>query len=273
MNLRLFICNFFKYLRFCKDGGVVNLSVSKVNYDKILKDKKIIITGGSDGIGLCMAKKFIEEGAKVVITGRSIDKLNKALEIIKSDNLYVIEWDISDLSILENNMNKSISFLGGLDVFINNAAFLNHIETNVSFFDKTINTNLKAVYYTCDFVAKYIVANNNGAVGKIINISSINAYQNSIHPYYISKSGLESITKGFAKEYANKNVIINGIAPGYCASSINKVDVEKNAFDSRSKNRRIIIPEEIAEIAVFLLSDAANGIVGQTIVCDGGALL
>lgn len=273
MNWSIFLRNFLKYLRFCNEGGVINLSTSQVNYSEILKGKKIIITGGSDGIGLAMAKKFVKEGAKVVITGRNMDKLNSASKMINSNNLYLVKWDISDLSILEDNMNKSISLLGGVDFFINNAAFLSHFDTNVIFFDKTINTNLKAIYYTCDFVAKYIVEHNNGAVGKIINISSINAYQSSIHPYYISKSGVESITRGFAKEYANKNVIVNGIAPGYCASSINKVNVEKNAIDYRSKNRRIIIPEEIAEIATFLLSDAANGIIGQTIICDGGALL
>ena len=73
--MRKFISRFFKYLRFCMDGGVVNLKIAQVNYNHILKGKKIIITGGSDGIGLAMAKKFIKEGAEVLITGRNSKKL------------------------------------------------------------------------------------------------------------------------------------------------------------------------------------------------------
>ena len=76
-----------------------------------------------------------------------------------------------------------------------------------------------------------------------------------------------------AKENAGNNIIVNAIAPGYCASSINYQDVEKNAFDERSRIKRIITPEDIAELATFLLSKAANGIVGQVITCDGGATL
>ena len=81
------------------------------------------------------------------------------------------------------------------------------------------------------------------------------------------------MTRGFAKEYAGNNIIVNAIAPGYCASSINYRDVEKNAYDGRSRIKRIITPEDIAEVATFLLSKAANGIVGQVITCDGGATL
>lgn len=268
-----FIRNFIKYIRFCSEGGVIHLKTGQTKYDNILKDKKIIITGGSEGIGYAMAKKFIDEGASVVITGRSEEKLNSASKKINNQNLHTIKWDVSDISLLKTNISNCIELLGGLDVFINNAAYLAHYSREIDFYDKTMDTNLKAVYYICNFVSEWFVKNNNDLGGKIINISSINSYQSSAHPYYISKSGLNAITRGFAKEYANKNIIINGIASGYCCSSINLIDVEKNAFCDISKNRRIIVPEEIAEIATFLISDAANGIVGQTIVCDGGTLL
>ena len=255
------------------DGGVVNLKIAQVNYNHILKGKKIIITGGSDGIGLAMAKKFIKEGAEVLITGRNSKKLLDAKQTIRSEKLHTMVWDISDINTLSEHIKQAISTLGGLHAFINNAAFLSHRKDTMEFYDATMTTNVKSVYLVCDTIAKYYVNVNGELGGKILNISSINAFQNSTHPYYISKSALNAITRGFAKEYANKNVIVNAIAPGYCASSINYVDTERNAYCDVSKNRRITTPEEIAEIACFLLSDVANGIIGQTIVCDGGSLL
>ena len=95
----------------------------------------------------------------------------------------------------------------------------------------------------------------------------------STHPYYISKWGLNGLTKGFAKEYASKNIIVNAIAPGYCASSINYQDIEENAYSGKNLIHRIITPTDIAELATFLLSDAANAIVGQIITIDGGTTL
>ena len=95
--------------------------------------------------------------------------------------------------------------------------------------------------------------------GKILNISSINSFQCDTNPYHISKAGLNTLTRG--------------LAPGYCASSINYMDISKNAYCEKAKNKRITTPEEIAELALFLCSDAANGIGGQIIVCDGGSLL
>ena len=267
------LLRFFTYLRFCFEGGVVNLHVSQIKYNNILYGKKIVITGASEGIGLAMAKKFISEGASVVITGRNAEKLDKAKAEILNPNLHTLVWDISDMTILKERLSDAIKILGGMDAFINNAAYLAHKDTSEIFYDKVMATNLKAVYYTCMSVVDYYQKYNGDKGGKIINISSINSYQSSTHPYFISKSGMNAITRGFASEYVKKNIIVNGICPGYCASSINNLDVEKNAFCHKAKNRRIILPEEIAEIACFLLSDAANGIVGQTIVCDGGTLL
>lgn len=265
------IKRFVKYIRFCFDGGVVNLSIAQVQYNHILDGKRILITGGSDGIGLAMAKKFISEGAFVTITGRHLDKLQAAKKIVGSERLSYIQWDISDISNFESKIEHTISILGGIDAVINNAAYLTNDRYTLELWDKTMDTNVKSVYVVCDYITKYFVANK--MPGKIINISSVNAYQNSTHPYFISKTSLNAITKGFARQYANKNIIINAIAPGYCASSINYIDITENAYCEQAKNKRITTPEEIAEVACFLLSDAANGIIGQIIVVDGGTLL
>lgn len=259
-----------KYIKY--NGKVTNLTLSQVQYGGILQGKRIVVTGGGSGIGLAMARKFISEGANVVITGRNSEKLEQARESINSPNLRVLQWDVSDMSILPSKVQESISLMGGLDIFVNNAAFVEHKQTGEAFYDKTMNTNLKAVYFICKEVANYMIDHNGDKGGKIINISSLNGQMSSTHPYFISKWGLNGLTKGYAKEYAPHNIIVNAIAPGICASSINYQDVHENAYCGVPL-QRIILPEDIAELACFLCSDASNAIVGQIITVDGGFTL
>ena len=264
---------FFKYIKFWRDGGVAQLSISQIKYDQILEGKRIILTGGSSGIGLAMAKKFLMVGAKVLITGRDKERLSLVVEEINNPGLYAMQWDISNMDVLENHFDEAVALLGGCDIIVNNAAYIDYKKTDLYFYNKMMDTNMRAVYFLCKKAVEYFELANGNKGGKILNISSINSFESSTDPYYISKSGLNAITRGFAKEYAKKNIIVNAIAPGYCASSINYIDINKNAYNGRSANRRIVVPEEIAELATFMLSDSANGIIGQTIVCDGGALL
>ena len=257
-----------------KTGGkITRLELSQTQYGGILSSEKILITGGSSGIGLAMAKKFASEGADVIITGRDESKLKQAVAEIQGNQVDYIVWDVSDLDVLKEKMSEAVSELGGLTCVVNNAAFIDHKHTDLAFYDKTMDTNLRAVFFICQETVEVFKRLNKDSGGKILNISSLNSTMSSTHPYYISKWGLNGLTRGFAKENAGNNIIVNAIAPGYCASSINYQDVEKNAFDERSRIKRIITPEDIAELATFLLSKAANGIVGQVITCDGGATL
>lgn len=267
--------NFFHLLReYVKAGGkITRLEFSQIHYGSLLSSERILITGGSSGIGLAMAKKFVSEGANVIISGRDESKLKQAMEEISSNHAGYLVWDVSDLDVLKERMSETISRLGGLTCVVNNAAFLDHKRTDLAFYDKTMDTNLRAVYFICKETVEVFKRLNKDSGGKILNVSSINGSMSSTHPYYISKWGLNGLTRGFAKENAGNNIIVNAIAPGYCASSINYRDVEKNAYDERSRIKRIITPEDIAELATFLLSKAANGIVGQVITCDGGATL
>lgn len=273
MRVLSFLSKFFKYIKWCNQGGYTQILLSKIQYPEILKGKRILITGGSDGIGLAMAKKFIEVGATVMITGRNIDKLQDAKLAVGSDRLYFFQWDVTDIEHMDCYLSDSIEILGGLDVLINNAAFLAHYQSSEEYFNRTINTNVKAVYFLCQKVGGIMHKHNGVLGGKIINISSSNAFQANMHPYFISKRAVNAITEGFAKKYAPYNIIVNAIAPGYCDSSINKVNAQNNAYREDAVNKRITTPDEIAELAIFLCSGAANGIVGQTILCDGGTLL
>ena len=260
-----------KYVKY--DGKITQLSFAEVHYGGILRGKKIVVTGGGSGIGLAMAKKFLSEEAEVVITGRNVDKLKEVEASINNPKLHILQWDVVKTEEINEKIAKVIELIGGIDAFVNNAAFLEHKRTDEEFYDNTLETNLKAVYFICQKVVAAFIENNGERGGKIINISSINGSMSSTHPYYISKWGLNGLTKGFAKEYASKNIIVNAIAPGYCASSINYQDIEENAYSAKNLIHRIITPTDIAELATFLLSDAANAIVGQIITIDGGTTL
>jgi len=267
------IKNFLKYIHY---GGVVYVNISQINHGKILKEKKILITGGSSGIGYAIAKKFLNEGAKVVITGRDTKNLLMAAKALNSNMLFYLQWDISDSSISKSKLAEVHAILGGIDVVINNAGLYTSTsfsDINEEIWDDVLNTNLKGLFFMCQAQAEYFINENKERGGKILNISSIRGFQGDCGPYGVSKWGVNGLTKGLARDLISKNILVNAIAPGITATKINGIDVNKNAYSSEPRNKRIALPEEIAELALFLASDASNNIVGQIIVCDGGTTL
>lgn len=272
---KLFYCssNFIKYIR---QGGVVYVNVAQVNHNEILRDKKVLITGGSSGIGYAIAKKFVSEGTKVVITGRDIDKLRVAVDSMNSDKVFCLEWDVSDVSIVKQKVAQTQELLGGIDIVVNNAGVYTQTtfeKIDEKIWDSVMDTNIKGLFFICQAVSMHYENINKQRGGKIINISSIRGTQGDCTPYGISKWGVNGLTRGLARDLIIKNIIVNAIAPGITATNINGVDVLKNAFSNEPRNKRIGLPEEIAELALFLASDASNNIVGQIIPCDGGTII
>ncbi|WP_261882418.1 SDR family NAD(P)-dependent oxidoreductase [Vibrio pelagius] len=257
-----------------RNGGVTYANIVQVNYDSRLKGKRIVVTGGTTGIGFFIAKKAIEEGAFVLITGRSIDNLEKAKNKIDSDRLFVLKWDVANLSLLDEKFDEVVRLLGGIDVLVNNAGVLveqSFPRVKEEAWDKTYSVNSKAIYFLSQCISNYWISKK--VKGKILNISSTSGFYGSVIPYGLTKWDVLGLTEGLAKALAPKGIIVNGIAPGRTATPMLNKSSDNNIYDSMTLPNRYGLPEEIAELAAFLISDSANFIVGQTIICDGGYIL
>ncbi|PRR84092.1 SDR family NAD(P)-dependent oxidoreductase [Clostridium vincentii] len=271
IQLAMGIRNFIKYIKY---GGIVYVNISQINYNGILEGKKVLVTGGSSGIGYAIAKKCLNEGARVVITGRNIQKLNAISKEFDSNNLLVLEWDVSDSKLARKNVEEIDNILGGLDIVFNNAGIYtskSFLEIEEKDWDAVLDINAKGLFFVCQAVSEYFLEKSKG--GKIINIASNRGILGDYGPYGMSKWGVIGLTRGLGRDLISKGIIVNGIAPGITATNINGIKVEENAFSAEPRNKRVGLPEEIAELALFLASDAANNIIGEVIVCDGGTSL
>lgn len=269
------LLNLLKKLYVFFNKNIVKVeTITQINYGEILKGKRILITGGTSGIGLALAKKCLNEGAVVVITGRNIEKLEKISKEISNKNLRILEWDVKNISIIDEKIEETKKLMNNIDILFNNAGIYSDnefFEVTEEEYNNVLDTNLKSVFFISQKVAEYF--KNNKIKGKIINTVSIRGYQSTREPYGISKWGLLGLTKGLAKELIKYGIIVNGIAPGITASGINGLDMRKDIFINSTLDGRVALPEEIAEIGCFLASNVSNHIIGQVIVCDGGETL
>lgn len=263
-----------KVLNRLRPKKIVQVNVSTINYVDLLKDKNVLITGGSSGIGLAIAKKCLSLGAKVVVTGRNIGKLNDVSAQINNKNFFTIEWDISQVNKASEKISEVLQRIEKIDILVNNSGIYTHdtfFSIDEKIFDDVMNTNIKGLFFTTKVIVEYFI--QNCIKGKVINIGSIRSIQGTTEPYGISKWGVRGLTNGLAKDLIKYGIIVNAVAPGITATGINNIDIGKDASNNSALNNRVATAEEIAEIAVFLASDAANHIIGQTIVCDGGETL
>lgn len=252
----------------------IQVVVSQIVYEKMFLGKHVLVTGGTSGIGLEIAKKFLFLGAKVTITGRNIDKLNDIKKEINNANLIAVEWDISKVNIIDEKVNEIVEKMGKIDILINNSGIYspnNFFNTDEKLFDEIINTNLKGLFFTSKKVSEYFIQNS--IKGKIINIGSVRSIQGAAESYGISKWCVRGLTQGLARDLIKYGIIVNAVAPGMTATGINRINIQNNAYTSSNLDNRIAAPEEIAEIVIFLSSNATNHVIGQTIVCDGGETL
>ena len=248
----------------------VSASISYLSPNERLKEKKILITGGNRGLGYSMARKFIEEGASVIITGRDEDKLKKVSAEL--DCLY-LKYDVLDVSKCDAIISRAVDKLGGLDCLVNNAGISLHegnIRNVTPFqFDSQFNTNLRGGYFLSQSFIKYFESEKRDK-GNILFVSSERGTYVDDIPYGLTKAAMNSLVQGLSKRVITSNIRVNSVGPGVTASDLTGYNPDGDLYRQQNTRGRVYLPEEIAEIACFLLSDASSCVSGQIIVCDEG---
>jgi len=247
-----------------------------------LKDKVAIVTGGAHGIGLAIARRYVAEGARVTIA--DVDTAAGAAAASALDDARFVATDVGDGRAAENVVAETCREFGDLDIAVNNAGIIHgadFLELKEADFDRVLRVNLKGAFLVGQAAARRMVAQVKAGKppGSIINMSSINAEVAIANhtPYCVSKGGIDQLTKVMALALAPHGIRVNAIGPGSILTDILKAvatDREaKRAILARTPLGRIGEPDEIAAIAVFLASDDASYITGQTIYADGGRLV
>jgi glucose 1-dehydrogenase len=247
-----------------------------------LKDKVAIVTGGARGIGLAIAKHYAAEGARVTIA--DVDTEAGAAAASALANGRFVATDVGDARAAENVVAETCRAFGDLDIVVNNAGIIHgadFLELKEADFDRVLRVNLKGAFLVGQAAARHMVAQVKAGKppGRIINMSSINAEVAIANhtPYCVSKGGIDQLTKVMALALAPHGIRVNAIGPGSIMTDILKAVATdrdaKRAILARTPLGRIGEPDEIAAIAVFLASDDASYITGQTIYADGGRLV
>ncbi len=239
--------------------------------------KTVIVTGASKGIGADIAIHFAEKGYNVVINYNFSAPSALLLQRSLAENGYSViahKANVTNKLEVELMIKETIYQFGSVDIFVNNAGIAHEsllTETEEYDINNLIDVNLKGVINCCKAVLPHMIENK---CGKIINISSVwgisGAACESI--YSATKAGVIGLTKALAKEVGPSNITVNCIAPGMIDTQMNASlsDEEKKEFTDKLPISRIGTTSEIAETALFLASDSANYITGQTIAVDGG---
>lgn len=271
-----YLRNMLKYIR---HGGVTYVNVTFVNASDRYVGKNVFISGGSEGLGRAMAEAYLKEGAEVIVTGRSEDKLSKFSAEADNKKLHTLVWDAKDYSNYKYKFDEVLQLMGRVDIFVNNVGggllqYESWDKYTEEMIDNTFQLNSKCTFMMCQMEGQYMIENN--IHGNILNISSIAGYQKLFDPYAVSKWGVHSLTGGLAKILIKNDIVVNGIAPGTCLTSnpaLPKGRVfEDNAFFEGQPSKRFTMPEEIAKAALFLTSGEARQIVGYILPVDGGTV-
>ena len=248
-----------------------------------LQSKIAVITGGGRGIGLAIVRRYVAEGAKVVIADISAADGEAAANALGRTNARFIATDVGDKAGADRLMTETCDAFGGIDILVNNAGIIHaadFLDIAEADFDRVLRVNLKGAFLVGQAAARRMVAQVKAGKppGAIVNMSSINAtvaIPNQV-PYCVSKGGLNQLTKVMALSLAPYGIRVNAIGPGSIMTDILKTiatDKEaKRRILSRTPIGRIGDVDEIAAIAVFLASGEASYITGQTLYADGGRL-
>ncbi len=240
---------------------------------KDLKNKNIIVTGATGGIGNSIIEKLSECGANILASGTKIEKLEELKK--KFNNVKILSFDISQINKIEEFIENASNELGGnLDCIVNNAGITKDnlaIRMSLDEWQKVIDINLTSTFMMSKSAIKKLLKNKKG---KVINITSVVGHTGNLGQsnYTASKAGIIAMSKSLAIEYAKKNINVNCISPGFIKTAMtDKIDEKfKDLIISKIPSARLGEPEDIANVVLFLASNQSDYINGETIHVNGG---
>ena len=225
-----------------------------------LKNRVAIVTGGAQGFGLAITKRFIESGAKVIIWDIDENETKKAIDNVNSENLSYQIVDVSNINLINEKLNQVEKSHGKIDIFINNAGITGGNATIAEYpvkeWKKVIDLNLNAVFYCCKAVVPYMIKKN---YGRIVNIASIAGKEGNPNAgaYSSSKAGVIGLTKSLGKELAQKNIAVKCVTPAAAKTRIFDQMTEEhiNYMLSKIPRNKFAKVEELASLVAWLSSE------------------
>lgn len=262
-----------RFLKLFKKKKIVPIYISQDN-SNCLKNKIAIVTGGTGGIGFSISQKLLLAGCNVIVIGTNYEKFKKNFKLLDCDRIKFLSLDLCDVKSFEKIINeaaKSFNNESHLSILINCAGVneqKNFFDVNEDEFVKTMDINVKGAFFMSKYFSKYLIENN--IRGHILNISSASGLRPASTPYALSKWAINGMTKGMADILLPYGIIVNGLAPGPTATEM----ISKSCEDISSETSpagRCSTPEEIADLALFMVSDRGDMIVGDTFYITGGS--
>ena len=276
MSIKKYLKRAFVFLLHGIPERHVIANITKLAPNEMLKGRTALITAATSGIRFEIAQSYLEAGAKVIITGRDKDRIEHACSQLKSIHqnyiVYGIQMNNCDVSIFKEKLEEMLRWkdINQIDILVNNAGVLGGDirDTTETEYDNIVNTNLKGVFFLSQMIGHYYKEQH--IEGNILNIASSSSLRPAASAYTITKWGIRGLTLGLAKILAPYGIIVNGIAPGPTAT---RMIFKESNTDIAFKNPigRCAMPEEIANMAVFLVSNMGRSIVGDIIYMTGGS--
>ncbi|ALU14863.1 short chain dehydrogenase family protein [Eubacterium limosum] len=276
MGLKNKIKNTIQFLMMSSKKEKVIPIISPVDRDKALEGKVALITGGSSGIGLEIAKSFVASGAKVIIAGKNENKLIEAVKEISKqiEAVRYIVIDVTNTVLIEKKVWEAAMLFkeNKIDILVNSAGVVAHnsfMNMDEVEYDRIMDTNAKGTFFMSQAVSQLMIKKK--IKGHILNVTSSSALRPAWTPYQMSKWAIRGFTMGLADVLLQYGIIVNAIAPGPTATPMLDKKEGDTIYNEKNPAGRYIIPCEIAALAVFMVSGAGDMVVGDTFYITGGS--
>ena len=278
MGLKQYIKRGVKFILHGVPERKVYAQVSYLAPSEMLKGRTALVTGGTSGIGYEVAKAYINAGARVVITGRNEEKVKKACEAINKEvsrkgNIFGIVMNNTDVKSMPSKLQdiERVLGTGHIDILVNNAGVVGGEvkDCTEELYNTILDTNLKGTFFLSKLVARYWV--DNQIEGNILMMGSSSSLRPATSAYTLTKNALYGFTKGLAKVLAPHGITVNGLAPGPTATPMTMPNGVRDEISFPNPLGRFVMPGEIANMAVFLVSNMGRSIIGDMVFMTGGS--